>query len=174
MKSLSNKATYILFGAAALVIFAFFSIASGAIDFRYQANNANEVQSFTFLSATTTTATSTNVSNPSSGNGYLNILGALKVELFFSRGDTTGTGNAGNSIFSIQVTPDGVNWYDYNKLLLGTSTSQGMQSPIIVSGTSTVVLSLDLRTDTFLGVRCKVVEITDGEHTCKGLAEFGY
>lgn len=127
-----------------------------------------EVQPFTFLSATTTSATSSNAIG-----GVANITGAQKVELQFSRGDATGTGNAGQTMFRVQVSADlGATWNDYPKLVLATSTTQAAQSNIFLSGTSTALVALDLRTDTFTSLRVVSLETTDGEATAKGLIEF--
>jgi hypothetical protein len=128
----------------------------------------------TFFTATTTTATSTNAAI--FGNKQLRIAGAKKVNFYLSRGDTTGQGNTGTSRFEIQVTPDGDNWYAFNKLIqnVGTSTADiTVPSTIsITAATSTVIVGLDLRYDSFYAARCVVNETTDGEHTCTATAEF--
>lgn len=124
---------------------------------------------YAFFSATTTNATSTNVNG---GGGYFTIAGAKKVEIYASRGDTTGIGNAGQTQIKVQVTADGTTWNDYGKLIIATSTNQTMQSSLFLSSTSTTMVSLDLRTDTFFGVRCINVKVTDGEATCIAQGEF--
>lgn len=140
------------------------------VNFTDQTQTAN-YQNFSFFNATTTTATSTNLSG---GGGYFKIAGAKKVELYFSRGGATGP-NTGSTLFKVQVTPDGTNWYDFNKLeqnLATSTTATKVASVSIAAATSTTVTSMDLRTDAFYGVRCIAVETTDGEHTCAASAEF--
>lgn len=138
--------------------------------------------------ATTTSATSTNIVSfvNSSVDGGLDtgmfiVKGAKKITVYFQRGDTTGQGNTGTSTFRIQVTPDGTNWFDYNKLVqnIGTSTIRMSTSTVNLSGsaninlaTSTQIYSMDNLLDTFFAIRCIVVEATDGEHTCKASAEW--
>jgi len=130
--------------------------------------------------ATTTTATSTNItpwfnSDGRYDNGAFNIAGAKKVTFYFSRGDTTGEGNTGSTLFEVQVTPDGTNWYDFNKLVqnLATSTTPTTLGGVTISAaTSTVIVSLDIEDDTFYATRCIVKETTDGEHSCSASANW--
>lgn len=158
-------------GIVAITLAVFFGcvlVAVGAVDFRVQTNNVNEIQGLTFFNATTTTATST-----TGGNLGLNIAGAKKVELKFARGGATGP-NLGQSLFKVQVSMDGGNtWDEFSRLLLSTSTSQTGVATVQLSGTSSSMVAVDLRTDTFTNLRCVVNEVTDGEHTCSGIAEFG-
>src|SRR3990167_3621145 len=142
---------------------------------------------FNDFSATTTNATSTNIiqfsSNFGVDKGYFVIAGAKKVTLFFQRGDTTGTGNTGTSTFRIQSSPDGTNWYNFNKLKIASSTAQtaitNTVGRVILSAaadfdtaTATIVASLDIENDSFYAIRCIVVEGTDGEHSCKASANW--
>lgn len=139
-------------------------------------NNVNHFKDFTFFTATTTTATSTNdiaVNDPTQKG--MDIKGAKKVNLYFTRGGATGP-NTGSTNFRIQVSPDeGANWHYFNKLVqnLATSTDPTSLSSVTISAaTSTVIVSLDLRTDAFSRMRCIAVETTDGEHTCTATVEF--
>lgn len=164
-------------GLAALTLVA--TVAYGEVNFSEQTQTSN-YQNFNFFpgpgnvanNATTTTATSTNLTG---GGGYFKIAGAKNVVLYFSRGDTTGQGNAGSSQFRIQVTPDGTNWYDYNHLASSSPFGQVSILPLVgtttlSTGTSTQMYRMhDLG---FYGVRCIVIETTDGEHSCKASAEF--
>lgn len=132
---------------------------------------------YTFLSATTTTGNSTGITPAfdASGrydDGSLGIAGASKVTLYFQRGDTTGQGNTGKSVFDIDVTPDGTNWYDFNKLIGNDISSTATTTVTISAATSTVVYSMDLSKETYKAIRCNVTETTDGEHTCKGYVEY--
>lgn len=134
---------------------------------------------FSFFTATTTTATSTNISNPS--DGAFRIAGAKKVNMYFSRGGATNP-NTGSTVFKVQVTPDGTSWYDWNRLIPNIATSTNttgvvdsdykVSSVTITAATSTSINTLDLRGNSFYAVRCIAVETTDGEHTCSATAEF--
>lgn len=127
--------------------------------------------------ATTTSATSTNKSLTFDSNGVpddgsLNISGAKSVDLYLSRGDTTGQGNAGQSLFKFEVSPDGTNWFAFNRLL-GDDIDQTPTSTVTIgAGTSTTHVKMDLQHSGFLKLRCIVVETTDGEHTCRAYAEY--
>lgn len=118
------------------------------------------------LAATTTNATST----------AINVAGAKKVSLFFSRGDTTGTGNTGASTFRVWVSGDDSNYVIYNKLIENFENTKTEDITRVatstLTGTSTKTLSMDLSTNGFLGIKCVVVETTDGNHTCKVLVEY--
>lgn len=130
--------------------------------------------------ATTTSAVSTSVvpgytSEGIYDDGTLLIAGAKRVTFYFGRGDTVGTGNSGSSLFTVEVTPNGTDWYNYNKLIQNTATSSvptSLSSITIAAATSTVITSLDTANFGFLKARCRVVETTDGEHRCRATAEF--
>lgn len=119
--------------------------------------------------ATTTTATSTGMTPyfDASGrldNGTADIRGAKKVTFYFGRG--TGGGNTGNSQFKVQVSPDGTNWYDFNKLRGPDVSNTATSSYTIVAATSTAAVSMDLTYDVYKFARCIVNETTDGTHYC--------
>lgn len=139
-------------------------------------NPAKDTQDFyTFFNATTTTATSTTASSPSDP-GFLRVGGASDVIFYFTRGDTKGTGNSGSTVFKVQVTPDGVNWFDYNELGQVINTTTGdtyftrVTSATISAATSTLQYAMDDMS--YYGVRCIAVRTTDGEATCKATATF--
>lgn len=126
-------------------------------------------QNFSFLSATTTTATSTNLTG---GGGYATIAGATEVAFVFSRGGATGP-NTGSTQFKVQVTPDGSNWYDYNTLFQNAATGTApttLASVTIAAATSSVVTYM--QNLGWYGVRCIAVETTDGDHTCSAAITF--
>lgn len=173
MKQVAN---YLLkIGFASLIVVAVYFTSSavfGAMTTDITTQPAGRFQNFTFFTATTTTATSTNIGVPA--NGMFRIAGAKKVNMYFSRGGATGA-NTGSTLFKVQVTPDGTNWYDWNKLSQNVATSTEawqVGSVSIGAATSTTIVSLDLEKDAFYAVRCIAVETTDGEHSCKGTAEF--
>jgi hypothetical protein len=144
-------------------------VAYGNITDRKGVSGQNELQTFTFFSATTTSATSTDVIAPNAG--YARIVGAKKATLYLSRGGAT-SANTGTSTFYVQVTPDGTNWYDYNKMVSTSSESTITPYVRIEAATSTTIVGLNLDYYSFYGLRCIVVETTDGEHTCKASIEF--
>jgi len=136
---------------------------------------------YDFFNATTTSATSTNVSN----GGYLNVTGAKKVTFYFGR--TGYLGNAGTSTFTVQtaLTNSGTStdWITYNKLIdnvtnsnSGTLTRVGSVSlsgsANIGVATGTKMYSMDLTTDSMYLVRCNVWEVVDGEHYCSAMVEW--
>lgn len=135
--------------------------------------------------ATTTSATSTNITQWTNSrgeldNGYFVIAGAKKVTTYFKRGDTLGTGNSGSTTYKVQVTnkssPTESDWYDYNKLVQNVATTTAnitIPSSITISAaTSTVITSLQMENDAFWGLRCIVVETTDGDHSCSASAQY--
>ena len=125
--------------------------------------------------ATSTSATSTDISGyfDTSGrydNGIAYIGGAKKVTLYFGRSQFGGI-NTGTSTFRIQVTPDGSNWYDYNKLIQNIATSTTNVTPVtsvtISAATSTTITSMDLVYDNFYGIRCIETIAGNGQNTCR-------
>ena len=127
--------------------------------------------------ATTTSATSTSMTaywttDGRKDNGYLVIAGAEKVTFFFKRGDTTGQGNAGSSVFRVQVSDDGSTWQDFNRLKSATTSVTTTINEVVLTGTTTVMSSLDLDYDSFYAARCIVREATDGEHSCRASASW--
>lgn len=146
---------------------------SASVVERLDINTRPEIQRMSFFVATTTTATSTNTTPSATvGTGAFTIAGADNVTFYFSRGGATGP-NTGSTVFKVQVTPDGTNWYDYNTLRLNAATSTIstlLSSVTVPAGTSTQIVYMD--TVGFLQARCIAVETTDGDHTCVATAEF--
>ncbi len=134
----------------------------------------------TLATSTVGQATSTNINSfiDTSGrvdNGYMVIAGAKKVQLYFSRGGITHA-NTGNTVFTMQESPDGTNWYNISRLVNATSTTvtNAIETSIVTLGaaTSTVPYSLDLSNDTFYAIRCIITNTTDGEAGCQAYATF--
>ncbi len=149
----------------------------------------------TFISqpATTTNATSTNVTGLADGNGVIwngavNVAGAKKIDAYFTRGGAYAVSNTGTSTFALQGTPDGINWYYINRLLTSTSTQTstfGAVNGVFASdptlgsivkigattagnvATSTLHLSVDLSTVGFQAVRCIATITVDGANSCQ-------
>lgn len=133
----------------------------------------NTYKNFTFFSATTTSATSTNTTD---GGQYMVITGAKKVTMYFTHGGTATTSTIG-TVFTVQTTRDGSTWANFNKLIGADLSSTATSSYTLQGATSTVPVALDISDDTFYAVRCISTEITpaqgiDGEHTCTASAEF--
>jgi|SRR3990167_1325037 len=144
-------------------------------------------------------ATSTNMtayfdSNGTRDNGAFVIAGAKKVTMYLKRGDTSGRGNTGTTTFRVQVSPNGTDWYQFNKLVSAAAVSTGDAAATTVGSvtsglsltadnpaTSTAIYSLNLGDDTFFALRC-IINATstsgggnilpDGEHSCAASAEF--
>lgn len=148
----------------------------------------NTVRTYTFftasttpyaVTATTTTATSTNIigfldTNGRVDNGYFSIAGAEKVSVFFSRGGAT-SANLGSTLFKVQVSavpnPSESDWFDFYKLVQATSTAIQTTSSISAA-TTTQRFDMDRTLGSYQAMRCIVVETTDGEHQCSASAEF--
>lgn len=156
-----------------LAIFGIVSLASAGTTFTQPTQPIHTYKNYTFFSATTTTATSTNVSD---GGSYLVITGARKVTLYFTHGGVATTSTTGAK-FTLQTTRDGTNWDYFNKLIGPDLSSTATSSYTIQGATTTVPVAMDLSDDTFYAVRCISTEIasplgTDGEQTCQASVEF--
>ena len=124
---------------------------------------------YSFFTATTTTATST---NNLINDGHFKIAGAKNVTMYFSRGGANGA-NTGSTLFKIEVSPDGVNYFPYNTLRLNQATTSypNANATVVISAATTTSLA-QMRDLGFYSIRCVAIETTDGEHTCKAEAEF--
>lgn len=131
------------------------------------------------VTGTTTTATSTGIAyfDPQGrlDTGNMLIRGADQVTFWFGRASSVG-GNAGTSTFRIQVSDNGTDWLDYNKLVSNVNNTNAQEvtrvTTVALTGTSTAFASMDSQIDTFMFARCIVVEATDGTHFCRGSAKF--
>lgn len=126
---------------------------------------------YTFFSATTTSATSTNIVAAFDAAGRLDTgavdtRGAESATFYFSRGGSTGA-NTGLTVFSVEGTPDGTNWYDVNRLITNDVTGTATSTYTINAATSTAITSVDLTQHNFKQLRCIALETTDGDHTCR-------
>jgi len=142
---------------------------------------ATSTYAYTGSTATTTTATSTNItswfdSNGKKDSGYFVVAGAKKVQMYFTYdgSTTTPTGTAG---FRVQGSPNGSDWYNFQKLVLSTSTTKTTVSEIFMTGaTTTVPVSLDLTDDTWFAIRCLPRHVDslrqNGQFSCKATGEF--
>lgn len=142
--------------------------------YRYVQMFASSTNIAIIATSTVAQATSTNITAyaDSSGridNGSVFVAGAKKVEIYLSRGGITHA-NTGNTVFQIQGSPDGTNWFYINKLVQSTSTTISNATEVgtwqITAATSTVNMALDLTTDSYYAIRCIVTNTTDGEAGC--------
>lgn len=152
----------------------------------YQTYDFFAASSTPTVSATSTSATSTNIlswTDPEGrrNNGALVIAGAKKVTLYFSRGDTTGQGNLGTSEFRIQTTLNADTlasglWTDYGELVQSTSTAITLAALVPTASssaaTTTLRFGMNLNYSAFYAIRCIVKETVDGEHSCKAYVEY--
>lgn len=135
------------------------------------ANQNGRFLDYSFFTATTTTAVSTNIipafdANGKYDDGALDIRGAESATFYFSRGGATGA-NTGKTVFTVEGSPDGTNWYAISRLI-GTDVSATATSTVtIAAATSTVPYSVDLTYHNFKKLRCKATETTDGDHGCR-------
>lgn len=168
------------------------SLVFGSITTQTSLGGQREIKEFTFFAtttsavqswhSTTTSATSTDITSfvddqGAIDRGYFVIAGARRVTFFFSRGDTSGQGNSGSTRFEVDVSDDGTTWTPFNGLILnnvsaGSVTRPHVGTSTISAATSTSVAEMDLVNQAIYAVRCRVIETTDGEHTCKALAEW--
>ena len=176
--------TYKIIGSILAAIALLFggAIAYGAITAKVKTQDTGYVQTYQFFNNTSTTtvagltgATSTNAANINDV-GHFVIAGAKRVDVFFQHGGVATT-STGTSTMSIQVSPDGTNWYAFNRLVSSTSTTPAIvPNSTLPAATTTEMYGLDLRTDAFYGLRC-VIQYAGasgkaGEQSCKAYAEF--
>ena len=116
----------------------------------------------TLLDAVTATTTSE----------AMNIAGAKKVTLELTRANHS----SGSSAFSVTVSIDGTNFFDFNGMLQDLANSNAQMpvraASVTLSSNTTEYISLDLTYHSFKAIKVKVTETTDGTHTCKVLAEY--
>lgn len=181
-----NISKYILPAAFVLVmfltVFAVIQAAQGYLTTQQETPANAYVEKYFFATttsmtwyATTTSATSTwitayNDANGRIDNGALDIRGAKGVTWYFSRGGATGP-NTGSTKFEVEVSPDGTNWYDYNKLIQATSTTV-QTTATISAATSTVRFTMDLTGESYMWARCIIIEATDGDHGCSATVTY--
>lgn len=171
---ISKTKTALAFSALALTICALFVVVfSVRADIGFTAQPEHDAYKVNnLLSATSTNATSTNITG---GGGYVFTVGAKRAELYVTHAGMATT-STGTSTVRVQITPDGgITWVDYGKLTQSTSTNQ---QPTVLAGpaTSTQEFGIDLRTDTFQGIRCITLYQgaagASGELTCSVAVEF--
>ncbi len=120
-------------------------------------------------------------------DGTLDLRGANHAEVYFTRGGAFGAQTTGTTTFTVEVTPDGTNWYTFNRLVsattspLSTISNTSIQSSALIGDTDGVTLdatttqrfSLDLNNEVYLAARCKVVTTLNGSASCDITARYG-
>jgi len=163
MKTISTKLIYAGFALALFALLFTVVQAANVLDKRTGLSPNSEIyRHYTVLSATTTDATSDSLS----------IAGAKKVQAYFKYNDALGTAT---STFAIEVSPNGTDWYDYNKLISNVANANSETITRVASleavGTTTAMYSLDLVSDVFDQVRCVVTfastTISTDDSTCE-------
>lgn len=100
------------------------------------------------------------------------VAGAKKITLFFKRADHT----AGSSAFDVDVSYDGTDYVNFNKLISNvTNTNAQMLTrvgSVTLSSNTTEMASMDLQYDTVYCMRVNVVETTDGTHSAFAVIEY--
>lgn len=155
----------------------------------FQSSTTAGVLNSVIATGTVGTAFSTGFTQFLDSNGIMNtgrmdIRGADTVNLYFTRGGAFGAASLGTTTFSVEVSPDyGTTWFAFPKLVQATGTAQGfanMQPSALIGdtngatadATTTQRFSLDLSSESFTDLRCKVVTTVDGSASCMGAATF--
>lgn len=93
----------------------------------------------------------------SSTSSAVSIAGAKKAQVYLSYANPVGSG-LGTTSFSIEVSPNGSDWYNYNKLIVNASNTSATDITrddiIVMSATTSAIYAIDLTNDTFRDVRC--------------------
>lgn len=164
-----------------------------AISNQFRAFNLFASSTVESVIATSTNATSTNLTAYSDSQGRIidgsaDVRGAKHIDVYATRGGTFAAANTGTSTYSIQGTSgDGI-WYYVNRLL--TSTSSPTASPGLVNGvlqsdpnlanlptigatapgnaaTSTLHLIVDPTSLNYRALRCVSTRLVDGANSCQ-------
>lgn len=135
--------------------------------YKFFATSSTDVARSTTTDAVSTTISSFFDSNGRKVTGYAVIAGAQKATFYFGRT----VHGIGKSEFSLEVSPDGTDWYDFNRLIVEDGSDTATTTYTITS-TSTDVVSMDLDNHTFNFVRCVVDVTTDGTNTCEVSIEY--
>lgn len=141
---------------------------------------------FSDVYATSTNATSTNITSwfDSKGrkdNGYFIVAGAKNVQFYFGRGGTTTSATTATVKYTVQLSPDGTNWFDFPKIVTASSTKNTQGQMFITTSTTTNSVSLDIQDDSLYAVRCIATYIgvsnyngnsVDGKNFCSATATY--
>ena len=109
----------------------------------------------TLINAVTATTTSNGVPMDNAGRASLMLV-------------SSGI-SSGNGVFTVQVSNDGVNWVDYNRLITNVTNTNAQTDTKVASvtlSTNTTSMVFIPNSDTFASIRAKVVVTTDGTYSC--------
>ena len=149
---------------------------------------ASSTAQINYSTTTPTTATSTSNaittwfdSNGTYVNGAFVIRGAKKVTMYFSRDDATPA--TGTTTFMVDVSPDGVSWTSFAKMITNDQNSNSqtltrVQSIVITpvstgfASSATTTVALDLSNDAIYAIRCLTGNLVDGNAYCSASASW--
>lgn len=115
---------------------------------------AIQPQAITLLNAVTATTTSNGVGVNSAGRLSIMVLSSAIT--------------SGNGVFTVQVSNDGTNYADYNRLTTNVTNTNAQTDARVASltlSTNTTNFLFFPPGDTFAYLRCKVVRTTDGTYS---------
>lgn len=119
-------------------------------------------QLYTPLNGVTATTTSSQIP----------VAGARKITLFLTRANH----GSGSSKFEVQVSGDDDTFVAFNKLVDNVTNTNAQNltrvASVTLSSNTTSIVSMDLEHDTFVSMKVKVTETTDGTHTARVLVEY--
>lgn len=115
--------------------------------------------------------TALNAVDATTTSGAIQIQGAKRITWYFQRTNHS----SGSSTFSVDVSVDGTNFVDYNKLISNATNTNAqtltrVASVALASNTASIV-SMDLEHDTFYSMKVTATEDTDGNHTAIAIIE---
>lgn len=101
----------------------------------------------------------------------INIENAKRVTLQFKRSNHS----SGSSAFKVQVSVNGVDWIDFNKLIDNVTNTNAQTLTRVLTATlssdTSKFYTMDLQHDNFKEMRVVVTETTDGTHDAWALVE---
>lgn len=147
------------------------NLTSQSEQYRFFATSTNQTVFSTSTTALSTSQTQWTDENGRIDNGYFVVNGAERITFWFSREGKFG--NAGTSLFDVDVSYDGITWADFSQMTTaGATSTPAYMATVSLTGTTTQVASMKLTDHNFYAVRCNVTETTDGEHFCKAQADY--
>lgn len=102
----------------------------------------------------------------------INIAGAKRISLAFTRADHS----AGSTDFNVEVSVDGTIFIDFNKLITNVANTNGQTevrvTTITLSSNTTEFVTMDLDKSVYKAMKVVATETTDGTHTAKALITY--
>ena len=134
-------------------------------NYRFFATSTDQTYYSTTTSALSTSITPYWTTEGRKDYGYFLTAGAKEITFFFT---TTGT-----TTFSVDISDDGTNWYDYNYLrgndVALTATTTYFLDGLTAAGTTAVVFMQD---NIPYAVRCSVTTVIAGTKSCRASARW--